>query len=192
MSEWLSHTGHRVPCSVSRFEIPAKAGVQPGFRLAALSGNDVVFLPRQSGICHSGGRRNLEFRFYICPSFQGGRRVSCGRGSSLVCTTPPVVPLAKGDKCGRVGQTERQFRRKPESRRPLPGLLNVAATPDWIPARATLGRNDGVAGVRSLATTCTKSARSCCPRHPTPATNHRKVGTSPPDDPRLPSSQAPA
>ena len=23
---------------------------------------------------------------------------SCGRGSSLVCTTPPVVPLAKGDK----------------------------------------------------------------------------------------------
>ena len=32
------------------------------------------------------------------PLFQGGRRVFCGRGSSLVCTTPPVVPLAKGDK----------------------------------------------------------------------------------------------
>ena len=38
------------------------------------------------------------------------RRVFCGRGSSLGCTTPPVVPLAKGGQnaaAGRVGQPER-------------------------------------------------------------------------------------
>src|SRR5262245_34264020 len=39
------------------------------------------------------------------PLFQGGRRASCGRGSSLVRSTPPVVPLAKGDKPLSFGQS---------------------------------------------------------------------------------------
>jgi hypothetical protein len=33
------------------------------------------------------------------------RRVFCGRGSSLVRTTAPVVPLAKGDKTLAFGQS---------------------------------------------------------------------------------------
>jgi len=48
--------------------------------------------------------------FYICPLFQGGRRVFCGRGSSLVLTTPPVVPLAKGDRTLAFGQSCRGHR----------------------------------------------------------------------------------
>ncbi len=48
-------------------------------------------------------KRTLEF-LHLSPFSKGSealkklRRVFCGRGSSLVRGTPPVVPLAKGDK----------------------------------------------------------------------------------------------
>jgi len=46
---------------------------------------------------------------HLSPVFQGGRRVFCGRGSSLVRTTPPVVPLAKGDRTLAFGQSGAGF-----------------------------------------------------------------------------------
>ena len=41
----------------------------------------------------------LEFSTFV-PLFQGGRRVFCGRGYSLVRTTPPAVPLPRGTEPG--------------------------------------------------------------------------------------------
>ena len=55
----------------------------------------------REGAAHHG--LTLEF-LHLFPFSKGIealrklRRVVCGRGSSLVRTTPPVVPLAKGDE----------------------------------------------------------------------------------------------
>ena len=81
-----------------------------------------IFIPilqanRVSGFPSSGLRPELGVPILHLSPFSKGiealrklRAFFCGRGSSLVCTTPPVVPLAKGGQtaaAGRVGQPEK-------------------------------------------------------------------------------------
>src|SRR5262249_10232733 len=48
----------------------------------------------------------------LSPLFHGGRRAFCGRGSSLVRSTPPVAPFANGTNLWSSARVSRPWTRR--------------------------------------------------------------------------------
>ena len=81
--------------------------------------------------------RGLEF-LHLSPFFKGIealrklRRVFCGRGCSLVCATPPVVPLPKGDKPLAFGQRKPPSHRGEMCQRRAEGATSIEASRESV------------------------------------------------------------